>query len=276
MRHLSPGRHKGYSKRQSKGYTLIELVMVIVLLSIVAFGSVQFVAFSTQGALDVSNRQQRAMAAVVVSEQISRALRGALPGSVRITADQRCIEFMPVLSASRYVAVPIASAASQFAAAAIPNGPVSGRLVVYPLGGGNLYSPTSPGVITPQNASVPAGINQITVTLGAAHQFLTDSPTRRFFVVGTPQAFCQSGDALYRYSNYGLIANVGALQGALPTTAPNRELVVRPLLANSALFNYVPESLQRNGVATFAFVLTDDDSTETLDVTQEVQIRNVP
>lgn len=53
---------------RSSGFTLIELVIVIVLLAIVATISVQFVALSTRGALDVSSRQQRALQSVVISE----------------------------------------------------------------------------------------------------------------------------------------------------------------------------------------------------------------
>jgi len=58
-----------------RGYTLIELVMVIVLLGIVATVSVRFVALSTRGALDASARQLRALQSVVISEQLTRELR---------------------------------------------------------------------------------------------------------------------------------------------------------------------------------------------------------
>lgn len=57
-----------------RGFTLVELVIVIVLLAIVATISVRFVSLSTQGALDVSSRQQRSLAGVVISEQISLSL----------------------------------------------------------------------------------------------------------------------------------------------------------------------------------------------------------
>ena len=53
---------------RTRGFTLIELIMVIVLLAIVATVSVRFVALSTRGALDVSERKQRALQGVVISE----------------------------------------------------------------------------------------------------------------------------------------------------------------------------------------------------------------
>src|SRR5690554_1980814 len=92
--------------RRQAGFTLIELIMVIVLLAIVATVSVQFVSLSTRGALDVGARQHRSLAGVVVSEQISRQLREALPTSVRINASGSCVEWMPIRAASYYLNLP--------------------------------------------------------------------------------------------------------------------------------------------------------------------------
>lgn len=91
--------------RRAAGFTLVELVMVIVLLAIVATISVQFVALSTQGAIDTGDRQQRALKAVVVSEQITRMLREAFPLSIR-TVGGNCIEWLPIAGATRYTRLP--------------------------------------------------------------------------------------------------------------------------------------------------------------------------
>ena len=79
-----------------RGFTLVELVIVIVLLAIVATISVRFVSLSTQGALDVSSRQQRSLAGVVISEQISREVREAFPLSVR--SNGPCLEWLPIVA----------------------------------------------------------------------------------------------------------------------------------------------------------------------------------
>src|SRR6056297_2586468 len=96
---------------RSRGFTLVELIMVIVLLAIVATISVQFVALSTQGAIDTGERQQRALKAVVISEQISRMLREAFPLSVRPTG-AGCIEWLPIAGATTYVDLPAGNAST--------------------------------------------------------------------------------------------------------------------------------------------------------------------
>ncbi len=253
-----------------RGFTLIELVIVIVLLAIVATISVQFVSFSTQGAIDTAARQQRALAGVVISEQISRALRNALPTSVRTTTDGRCIEWFPVRAASVYIDLPRGSNPVTFEAVPLPAGQsAAGRVVVYGYSG-DVYSPASPGPISP-TASLPAGSD--TVTLNSPHRFTARSPEQRFFIVGDPVTYCQQGRFLYRYRNYGINNSVAS---GLPTGFPGRELLAADLVTGSVNFSVTPPTLQRSAVVELSFALVDSQSGETLNISQEVQIRNVP
>ena len=256
------------------GFTLVELVIAIVLLSIVATISVRFVTLSTQGAIDTGARQLRALSGVVISEQISRALREALPTSVRTNNDGSCIEWMPALAASNYIDLPRGGTPNSFEAAALPDGnSANGRIVVYGYGR-DLYDPSDPGPISPP-ATVPAGTSAVTVTFDSSetHRFNTNSPQKRFYVVDTPVTFCQVGRSLYRYKNYGIENAIG---GNLPTGMPNREVLATSLKRNSLIFSITPPSLQRGAVVEFEFVLEDTDSGETMTLRQEVQIRNVP
>ena len=87
---------------KQKGFTLVELIMVIVLLGIVATISTQFVSFSVRGAIDVGDRQQRALKAVVLSERLSRELRQAVPGSLEVNESLNCLKFVPALNGGVY------------------------------------------------------------------------------------------------------------------------------------------------------------------------------
>lgn len=267
--------------RRAGGFTLVELVIVIVILSIISVISVRFIQFSAQGALDTANRQQLGMAAGIVSEQVSRELRSALPGSVRVNGDQSCIEFIPILTGSRYLDIPLTEPADEFeAVAASPDQSFSGRAVVYSYADGDLYSPGSPGAISDLIATVPQGTGEVTVSFsGGDHEFLEDSPTRRFFIVGEPVALAQEsgGRFLYRYSGYGFQSGAcDNLPSTFSTTGASREVVAAPLLPDSLSFDFVPPTLQRNGVITLEFELQSTQSEERIGVAQEVQIRNVP
>ncbi|MBY6073249.1 type II secretion system GspH family protein [Marinobacter salsuginis] len=257
-----------------RGFTLVELVIVIVLLAIVATISVRFVSLSTQGALDVSSRQQRSLAGVVISEQISREVREALPTSIRTNVSGTCLEWMPILAASNYLDLPRGATPNSFSAVPLPGGAsASGRVVVYGYGS-DVYSLGSPGPISPP-ATMPTGASPVTVTFdsGATHRFSAQSPERRFYIVGEPVAVCQVGRYLYRYRNYGINATPAS---GLPSSYPDREVMAATLANNSLDFQVTPPSLQRGAVVSFGFVLEDSDSGETTDISQEVQIRNVP
>jgi MSHA biogenesis protein MshO len=263
--------------RRLAGFTLIELIMVIVLLAIVATVSVQFVGWSTRGALDAGARQQRSLAGVVISEQISRQLREALPTSVRINKPGSCIEWMPIHAASHYLNLSVGSPVSGFDAAPLPGGqPASGRAVVYGYGS-DVYNLANPGPVSPPaTLSVPTGpdsVAEVKFTGGATHRFPAQSPERRFYLVGAPVSVCQVGRFLYRYENYGI--NTSPASG-LPVTYPGREVIAASLVPNSLKFDIVPPSYQRGAVVSFAFTLEDPESGETTAIHQEVQVRNVP
>lgn len=259
---------------RTAGFTLIELIMVIVLLAIVATISVQFVALSTQGAIDVSSRQQRALASVVISEQISRELREALPTSIRATPDGSCIEWMPIRAASSYLNLPRGGTPTSFEAVPLPGGQsATGRVVVYGYGS-NVYNSGSPGPVSPpasMSGSTPPAM--VTFDDGELHRFTARSPERRFYLVDDPVALCQSGRWLYRYSGYGINS---AVASGLPSGMPGRQVVAANLEEDSLEFEVTPPTLQRGAVVSFRFVLADSETGESTAVSQEVQIRNVP
>lgn len=211
---------------------------------------------------------------MVISEHITRSLRAALPTSIRASADGSCIEWMPIRAASNYLDLPKGSSPSSFDAVPLAGGQAaSGRIVVYGYGS-NVYDISNPGPVSPP-ASVPAGSSPVTVTFdgGASHRFSARSPEKRFYVIGEPVALCQSGQWLYRYSNYGINT---AVASGLPSSYPGRQVLSASLEDNSLVFEVTPPTLQRGAVVSFSFVLEDNETGESTAISQEVQIRNVP
>ena len=264
------------------GFTMVELIMVIVVLSILSVGSVQFISYSALGYVDTVRRSELASSATIVNEKISRLIRTALPGSVRTNSDGSCVEFIQVLAATRYIEAPIVgSTASQTQVKAVPIDaalPQTGYLAIYPLGDINrLYNDTlTSGFITNQVAVIGTPDAGASVFTFASFQFLLASPRQRLFLTAQPMAFCQDGARLYFYRNYGFVGDVSNLSAALPSSLPGRLIVSDQLQASSVVFNFLPSSLRRNAVLSFQMEFISSKSDESLVVNQEVQIRNVP
>lgn len=257
------------------GFTLVELVMVIVLLGIVATISVQFVALSTVGALDVSSRQQRALQSVVISEQVTREVREAFPLSVR--ANGQCLEWLPIIAATSYESLTTGPDFDEVSIA--PFGrtvPAGARLIVYGYGSAqsDLYGNDNPGPVSSPIEEVNEDAN--TVTIPGSHRFRERSPQKRLYAVDGPVSVCQVGQWLYRFSGYTRSESQPTPNNLNGSASRTREVMSANLVANSFNLKIVPPSLRRAAVVNFGFELISDDGNETTTVSQEVQIRNVP
>ena len=268
-----------------RGFTLVELVMVIVLLGIVATISTQFVALSTQGAIDVGDRQQRALAGVVISEQITREVRNAFPLSVRENAG--CLEWLPILGATTYESLPAGSGGNTVKILPFGQEIAAGaRLIVYGYGSsqGSLYqsgaSVPNPGPVSPPIQEVGPGDPEVTFAGSETHRFRERSPQKRIYAVGNAVSVCQKQDdnskRLYRFTAYSPETSGPRSFDGLMGDADDSGVMSANLVRNSLIWQVTPPSLQRSAVVNFEFELLTPGSDETTHVNQEVHIRNVP
>jgi MSHA biogenesis protein MshO len=294
---------------RQKGFTLVELVIVITLLGIISLVTVGFISSSMQGYADLKRRDQLSAAARVAVERMAREVRNALPNSIRVNGTGTCLEFVPAVAASRYLSVPTASAATSFDSVAYAVEPefVSGRVAVYPIDSNvsdevhadnPIYKPDTHSIVSPilaagltlaPNPTPASGAVTVTFLGGAAHQFPADSPSARYFIIDEPVSFCLVGTDLYRFQGEnGSAYTFSVTQPSAATlnalSEPNKALLASDVISpsGSQTFRYSEATLQRNAIVLFDLLVQDqvltvsDTTQEEIRIQFEVQVRNVP
>lgn len=258
--------------KNQKGFTLVELIAVIVLLGIIGTASVSFVQTGGQAYRDVLRRDEVSQIGRFAIERMSRELRSALPGSVRTSASNHCIEYVPVIASSIYVDLPLLSPSNTFDVVNfISSGQVPTRVAVYTLAATDIYKPISTNThlanINAITSSATAG--RTTVTLTSAHQFPEASPGDRVYFIDRPVSFCVNGTDLNRYDNYNF-------QAALPPIGANISLLAQ-FVSTPTPFLFTAGTLQSNGIVSFKFDLLARGTTdEFVRFSHEVALRGAP
>lgn len=261
------------------GFTLVEMVMVIVLLGIIGGVVAVFLRSPIQAYFDTANRAVLTDAADGAIRRITRDAQNALPNSFRSTnpANPLCVEFIPTVAAGRYRASPTSAGAGDILNFAgtdssfdvltqVGMGSLTGtnRVAIYNLGnaGANAYAGDTTAPIATASAS--------SVTLGAATQFPFRSPGNRFFVIPSNSVV---------YACTGPLTNMTLIRATTPIVAAPLAAcptVGTPLVANVSAcdFSYTPAVTTRNGALAIALELTRNN--ETVRLYQEVMVSNVP
>ena len=100
---MKQGRHLSTAQRfrAARGFTLVELVMVIVITGVIAASLVTFFKPALDSYLDTSRRAGLTDMADTAVRRIARELRIAVPNSLRI-ANNQCFEFLPSSAGGRF------------------------------------------------------------------------------------------------------------------------------------------------------------------------------
>ena len=262
---------KTYSLK-SNGFTLVELVTVIMLLGIVAAGVGSIIKFSSQIYVDVTSRDELIASARFSVERLNREIRSALPNSVQTltVGSATCLEYMPIAVSTVYTDIPVSPEPDANTVTVVKFDDslfnASQHIVVYPLNSSEIYGNASSkryALASPQTLNT-AG-NEWTLNLASANTFADDSPTQRLFLVNQPVAYCVEGSELYRYSNYGYQSNI--LTGS-------QSLMAQGIDPTGTSFIVNPATLVRNALITIELQFFQNE--ETVHFFNEVQVQNVP
>jgi MSHA biogenesis protein MshO len=251
--------------RSQLGFSLIELITVVVILGIISSIGVSFAVKTSQSYQQTQARAKLAMQARQAMERMSRQLRSALPYSVRITNAGQCIEFMPIASGGFYLN-PVADVQN--------NAPAQSSIIVAPhqidfgvatymtigaMSSAEIYgSGLSIANVSSRNAT--------SINLTASKIWLRNSINKRFYLLNPPQAFCVDNNQLKYYTNQSL-ATADISTGTADSLLSTNVSAITP-------FSLTMASDNRNTEILMQLTFTTDG--QSLDFVQQVMIRNVP
>ena len=270
--------------RSSKGFTLIEMIMVMVITGIIGGMIAMFIRAPVQGYLDSARRAAMTDIADTALRRVSRDLRLALPNSVRVaTAGTNFyLEFIPTIGGGRYRTGPpgdpldFSSADGAFDVLAPVTSvaiAATNRIAIYNLGiaGASVYAGDNFNVVN----TVSAGVNadETHVTLAAPIRYPFASPGNRFHVFATPVTYvcapaAGGGGTLTRYWGYALQAVQPSNIAAAPLLAADRAQLatnVGTVGAGGCSFSYQSNVVaERTGIVTMNLTITQGGESVTL------------
>lgn len=280
------------SKSVERGFTLVELIMVIALAGIVAVMISTVMSRPLQGFADQSRRAELTDLAAMALNRMARDIRLAVPNSVRLTGTTQ-LELLAISEAGRYRANQWEENGARYDP---PRCPDSGGCSIPILSPGMdkdevekarwmvIYNTEqlignndAPAVITRDDVRFELGCtpDEPCLELSGAADFSFEyaSPQHRFYLVR---------DVLgYRCENPGTDANGDGrgriLRGVFDTLSGAYSYTGAALVVDSVSgcsFTYTPGTNTRNGLVTLHLSLTKGG--ETISLLQQVHVDNAP
>jgi MSHA biogenesis protein MshO len=281
---------------QARGFTLVEMIVVIMITGIIAAIVAVFLRAPVEGYLDTARRAALTDVADTALRRIARDVQAALPNSLRPNAScvagaaTSCgVELLLTVTGGRYRHDDACfssgcSALTSLGSVIGANGEHVGRqLVIYNINNNDAHdcSPRNPSAWCGQNQA-PIGASQeggdedvfnfatTTFSPGAG------SPSRAFFIISGPVAYVCSNvgtsggngtGELRRYEGYAIAATP-----TFPPPGASGRLLARHVSA--CHFDYAPAVVATNGLLDLYLEITE--AGETIGLHHQVHVDNAP
>lgn len=291
---------------KSRGFTLIEAVMVIVITGIIAGMVAVFIKSPVDSYFDAARRAELTDVADTAVRRMARDMHLALPNSVRNPVDgsDKCVEFVPTRIGGRYRVAPEATGGDMLDFTVVDDKfdmlwlnsalPAADRIaagdvvVVYNDGSpsGNAY--TGGNGIQVASLAEPGGTaNTTAITFVDAStgtpfnrkQLPSESPANRFQVIPSGEhvvAYGCSGGTLYRYSRK--LTGAWAQPADCAAMATSATIATLAKNVTTCSFKYEPPG-SSTGLSRFGIVsisLEIDQQGESVKLYHQVHVDNTP
>lgn len=253
-------------RANESGFSLIELITVVVVLAVVATVGTGFIVSATESYQQTQSRALLVNTGRQALERMTRQIRGALPYSVEVTNGGSCVVFMPIAGGGFYRGeVPDQSnqAAAEGSLETTPHEVEFGEAVYLSIGAmdsSELYGNTA------ASRAVVSNRTATTVTF-PPKVWERNSLSHRFYLLDEPSAFCLFGGELRYYANQGV-------ETATVATGSDYSLLARNAQADGTAFALSAATDSRNVILNMNLGFSEGG--ETVTFRQEVLIRNVP
>lgn len=258
-----------FNTKKHSGFTLVELVTIIVILGILAVGMSNFLQFGSRIFAETSARDELVSSARFAVERLNREVRHAVPNSAKVeNASGNCLSFYPAIASTIYIDLPVSPEADSDEVAIIPfddsNIALADNVIVYPLSASD-FEPSANSKYHTFTLPLDKTASPWILNFASPLSFASDSPTQRIFFMGKSVSYCVVGTQLIRSSdgNSSLMAD---------------DILNYYNTNDIAAFQVTDASQTRNSTIQMRllFGVNGEDSGENVTFNNEIQVPNVP
>ncbi|MDG3084789.1 prepilin-type N-terminal cleavage/methylation domain-containing protein [Vibrio hannami] len=242
----------------SRGFTLVEMVMTIIITGIIVLGITGYIELGFRGYTDTIDRQYVQNQARFTIEKMSREVRHGVPNSFALSSGDKCLSFYPIKYSGFYTQDEL-NGTVQFIA------DNQGNTVTFSAGDRIVINPSQSAdlsVTSDASSSVEDCATSCSVTSAGVYTIDDDFPSysiaNRHYIYNSNNqvTYCVSSGVVTREQN-----------GTTFTVADSLD-------DTESSFGYEPASLQRGGLIHMSLTFTNDG--EVSNYKHDVQVLNVP